>query len=64
MFVARADQRLADHRRPFTDRKRLPIPRFGLRNQSIELVLSFKHRAERQARFHRCRNRTDQNKRN
>src|SRR6266516_6283470 len=64
MFVARADQRLANHRRTFTDRKRLPIPRFGLRNQPIELVLSFKHRAERQARFHRWRPRTDQNKRN
>src|SRR5262245_32118047 len=44
-------QRLSYRRRPFPYWQGLPISGFGLCNQSIELILSLKDSAERQARF-------------
>ena len=50
-FVARADQRAPHGRRPFADRKRLPIPFPSAGHETIKLVASLKNRAEREPRF-------------
>src|SRR5437016_4059089 len=55
MLVACPYQCLSHRRGPFPDRQHFPIPGFGLCDHSIELVLSFKDSAERQARFRRER---------
>ena len=55
MFIACPNQRLSYRRSPFPNRQRFPISGFGLCDQSIELILSFKDSAERQARFRRER---------
>src|SRR5262249_25419649 len=61
MFVTRSYQRLSNCRGSFPDWQGLPIPGFGLCDQSIELVLSSKDSAERQARFRCKRRRTKEN---
>jgi hypothetical protein len=53
MFVAGTDQRFSNRRSPITDRQRFPVLCFRLRNEPVELVLSFEHSAERQTRFGR-----------
>src|ERR1700730_2648585 len=55
MFIAYPNQGLSYRRGPFPNRQRFPIPGFGLCDQSIELVLSFKDSAARQARSRRER---------
>ena len=62
MLVTRADQRFADCRSPITDWQCFPILGFCLRNQLVELVLSFENSAERQSRFGGDRGRTNQEK--
>jgi hypothetical protein len=64
MFVARPDQRLADSRSALSDRQRFPILRLCLSHQPIELVLSFKDRAEWQSRFEPEHDRANQQHQN
>src|SRR5882724_4757230 len=60
MLVTRSYQCLPDCGGPFPNWQGFPIPGFRFCDQSIELVLSFKDRAERQPRFRGKRDGTKQ----
>src|SRR5262249_16985921 len=51
MFVSRSNQCLSNCRSSFPNRQRLPIARFSLRDQSIELILTLKNCVKWQSRF-------------
>src|SRR5262245_12872003 len=63
MLVTRSYQCLANCGSAFPNWQGFPIPGFRLCNQSIELVLPFKDRPERQARFRCERDRPKQRQR-